>query len=187
MRDPGAAICEAVATYLTTALSSVSGLTVLRGWPETDQQMNLAAGPCLAITQTGPPDETPLPPTNIDSVSSGAILVQTGRLVFPLQLDGWATYREVLDELVAAVDDKLANDLPWRPHLHLTATDYHSRVFRVERDPKGDGPEVDGDSAPANEWRHVWTLTAAIDRVQSISAVAAATIDATSSDVLTLS
>lgn len=185
MKDAGAAISEAIATYLTGALTSITGLTVLRGWPETDTQLDLAAGPCLAVVQTGPPDETPLPPVNLDDVADDAILVQTGRLVFPFQIDGWAGYREALDALTAAVDDALANDLPYRPHLYLTATDYHARPFTVLRGQ--DGPDVDGDSAPTNERRHTWTLSATIDRVQSIPAVAAVTIDTTSTDVLTLS
>lgn len=185
MRDPGAAICESIAAYLTTALSSVTGLVVRRGWPETDQALDLTAGPCIAITQTGPPEETNLPPVNLDDVEDDAILVQTGRLVFPFQLDAWAGYREAIDELTAAIDDALANDLPYRPHLYLTATDYHGRAFTVERG--SDNPDVDGDSASVGEWRHIWTLSVAIDRVQSIPAVAAVTIDATSSDVLTIS
>lgn len=184
MKDPGAAICEAIATYLTTALSSVTGLVVRRGWPETDEQLDLTSGPCIAVTQTGPPEETPLPPVNLDDVADDAILVQTARLVFPFQLDAWAAYREALDELVATIDDALHNDLPWRPHLYLTATDYRDRPFIVERG--SDSPDVDGDSAPAGEWRHVWTLSVSIDRVQSIPAVAAVAIDATSTDALTL-
>lgn len=184
-RDPGAAICESIATYLTTALSGVTGLTVVRGWPETDTQMDLNVGPWVSVVQTGPPDETPLPPVNLDDVVADAILVQTARLVFPLQIDAWAGYREAMDELVAAVDDALANDLPWRPHLYLSADDYHDRVFTVMRG--SDGPDADGDAAPVGEWRHTWTLTAAIDRVQSIAAVAAETIDVSSATALTIS
>jgi hypothetical protein len=185
MKDPGAAICESIASYLTTALSSVTGLVVLRGWPETDTQLDLSAGPCIAVTQTGPPEETPISPVNLDDVEDDAILVQTARLIVPFQLDAWAGYRAKLDALVAAIDDALANDLPYRPHLYLTATDYHGRPFTAERG--DDNPDVDGDSASVGEWRHIWTLSVSIDRVQSIPAVAAVTIDATSSDVLTIS
>jgi hypothetical protein len=176
-RDPGAAVCESIAAYLETALAGVVGIAVIRGWPETDTDVDLATGPSVSITQIGNPTEetsAPVPTGEVGDLDDDTILMRLGLLTIPLQLDGWAGSREALDALCTAVDDALQNDLPYRPHLYLDADDYYGRSFLVTRQP--DAPDYDGDSADTGEWRHTWTLEAKIERVQSIAGVALETV-----------
>lgn len=170
-RDAAAACVEALATYLSGALSGVS---VLRGWPESDTPLDLEAGPVLAVVEVPGGDDEVISPSILGGVVDGAVTVQTGVLRIALQLDLFCAYREVLDAQRRAVDEALSNALPFRPHLYLTATDYHARPFTVVRGP--DRPDIDGETAQRGEWRHTWTLRAEIERVQSVTMAALSTI-----------
>lgn len=173
-RGPGAAVLEAMAIYLADILTTA---TVLRGWPETDVGMDLDAGPVVAITQTGRPEEIASSTSTLGAVVAGSVNVRTGYLVIPIQLDVWARSREALDTIATAVDDALHNDLPYRPHLYLTATDHHERPFVVIRE--GDAPDVDGDTAPVGEWRAIYTLRAEIERVVGVTMTESVSVSAT--------
>lgn len=180
-RDPGAAVLEAMATYLTTALSTLSPEPVVRrGWPETDVQVDLETAPLVAITQTGMREEARVPTPRDDPDEDGNITITVGVLYLSIQLDAWTGYREPLDLLTAAIDDALHND-EWRPHLYLTATDYHALPFYVMR--VADQPDIDGDTAPSGEWRHTWTLTAVIERIRPGTAPAVVSVISSAEDI----
>lgn len=180
-RDPGAAVLEAMAAYLTTALGGLATPPVVtRGWPETDQQIDLATAPLVAVTQVGMREDTRPATPRGDPDEDGAITITVGVLYLTIQLDAWAGYRETSDALNAAVDDALHND-EWRPHLYLTATDYHALPFYVMR--VSDQPDIDGDTAPSGEWRHTWTLTAVIERIRSGTAPAVVSVVSRAEDI----
>lgn len=181
-RDPGAAVLEALATYLSTA-PALTALTpdpvVRRGWPETDVQVDLQTAPLVSVTQIGMREEARAP-TPRGNPSAGAITITVSVIYLTIQLDAWAGYREPLDLLTAAIDDALHND-EWRPHLYLTATDYHALPFYVMR--VADQPDIDGDTAPSGEWRHTWTLTAVIERIRPGTAPAVASVISSAEDI----
>lgn len=165
-RDPGAAMMEALVVYLAAALSSY---TVIRGWPETDQAIDLTH-PVVSVFQAGALTDEPCNPAIADAAT-----VVLGQLVIAVQIDVWAAYRETLDAAVLAVSNALHNALPYRPGLYLTATDYSGRTFVVSR--TGDGPEADGETAALGQWRHTFSLTASIERVSPVGIPVAVTID----------
>lgn len=173
-RDPVAAVLESLATYLGAALGDLSPApSVLRGWPETDTAVDLAAQPQVSVEGIGAVREEQRPPTPRGEPVDGTITLTVGVLYIPLQIDAWAGYRDALDGLVAALDDALHNDA-LRPHLYLTAADYYGLPFWVQRE--SDQADIDGDTAPSGEWRHTWTLTAVIERVRPSEAPALGTI-----------
>lgn len=174
-REPVAAMLEALADYFA-GLSWTTTPTVLRGWPETDTALDLATAPTLSVVEVPGGAETPHAiQTEDPSGGMAAIAIATVEAV--VQLDLWAGYREHLDAVAAEVDTALHNDLPYRPHLYLTAADYHDRDFAVlvERS----AHDVDGDSAPSGEWRRTWTLRAVIERVVVTPTVPLASATAT--------
>lgn len=175
-RSPGAAVLEALAVYLADALTALSP-TVIRGWPETDQGLDLETGPQIAVTQTGRAEEIAASTSILGDVVAGSVNVRTGYLSVPLQVDVWARSREALDAACTALDDALHNDLPYRPHLYLTADDHHDRPFVVMRD--GDAPDIDGDTAPTGEWRAIYTLRAEIERVVGVTMPESVSVSAT--------
>lgn len=172
-RAPGPAALEALAVYLAAELPTY---TVLRGWPESDVAMNLSA-PVVAITQTGRATETAISADTLGDVAVGEVKVRTGALSVPIQIDVFAGSREGLDAASEALDVALHNDLPYRPHLYLTATDHHAQPFVVLLD--GDGPDFDGDSASTGEYRATWTLRAEIERIVTAEMPEAVTITIT--------
>ena len=180
-RDPGAAVAEAVASYLSSALAALSlppaqtGVTVIRGWPETDKDVDLAVKPTLAVYAVPGGAESIASPHTLGDVAAGAVTVGRAMLAITVQMDLFAAYRETMDVARAAVDAALANDLPWRPHLYLAASDYYSRPFVVTK--LTDVSEIDGETAQRGEWRATWTLRADIERVASVTMTAASEID----------
>lgn len=178
IRSPAAAALEAFATYLDGVLATLDTppSAVLRGWPETDQGMDLDTGPVVSITQTGRAEETPVHPSVLGT-NATSYNVRTALLTVPMQLDVWARSREALDIVTSAVDDALHNDLPYRPYLYLVATDHQNRPFCVRRE--GDAPDIDGDTAPTGEWRAIYTLSVEIDRVVGVELSESVSVSAT--------
>ncbi len=165
-RDPAAAVCEALAVYLAATLPTYA---VLRGWPESDVRLDLAY-PVVSVFNVGALADETIQPTTLDATT-----LALGLLTIAIQLDVWAAYRETLDAAVQAVSLALQNDLPWRPALYLTATDYGGRTFVVTRE--NDGPERDGETAPLGQWRHTFTLSASIERVATYAPPVVVSID----------
>ena len=180
-RDPGAAVAEAMVVYLSSALAAVSlppsqtGITVIRGWPETDTDVNLGTKPTLAVFAVPGGFESVASPHTLGAVASGSVTVGRSMMAITIQMDLFAGYRETLDVARQLVDAALANDLPFRPHLYLTATDYYARPFVVTK--LTDVSEIDGETAQRSEWRATWTLRADIERVASVTMTAASEID----------
>ena len=174
-REPAAAMIEALATYLD-GLTWTQTTTVLRGWPEQDTELDLYAGPTISVTEIDAPETAHAIQTEDPVDGSAAIAVALVEAT--LQVDLWAAYREHLDVAASELADALHNDLPYRPHLYLTAADYHYRDFAVLVVP-GARADIDGDSAAVGEWRRTWTLRATIERVVIAPTVALVSATAT--------
>ena len=127
-RDAPAAVLEALVAYFAAAIPSIA---VLRGWPETDTALDLAARPVLAVMQAGAVEDNGNQVGSLGRVSSTTMRYRTGLVSIPLQLDLWAGTREGMDAAVLAVEAALSNDLPWRPYLYLTATAYDAQPFAL--------------------------------------------------------
>jgi len=164
------AAVEALVVYLAGVLT---GVTVLRGWPEGDTALDMAT-PTLSVESVPGMEESVCSPAPLGNPSAGVAVYKIGDLTIPIQMDLWAAYRETLDTYRLAVDAALANALPARPHLYLTATDHDARPFRVRR--ISDGGEIDGETAQRGEWRHTWQLRIDIERVASVTMAPTTTI-----------
>lgn len=175
------AAVEALAAYLATTLGA--GVTVIRGWPEGDADLDLTI-PVLSVQAVPGGSEIVGAPATDGDVVAGVVGIRQSRLTIPVQVDLWAAYREVLDATRLLVDAAMVNDLPWRPHLYLEATDHDDRPFVVYR--VNDAPEIDGETAQRGEWRHIWTLRIEIERVASVTMAAATEINTSSADELTV-
>ena len=86
-RDPGSAVAEAMVVYLSSTLAAAAlppaqtGITVIRGWPETDTELDLATKPTLAVFAVPGGSEAVASPHTLGSVSGGAVTV--GRSMSP--------------------------------------------------------------------------------------------------------
>lgn len=174
--DASTGAVNALVTYLATALSGTC--TVLKGWPETDIEADIATLPVLSVVEVpGGVEDNPASPALLGSVAAGVVTVTQGPMSIAVQLDLFAPYRATLETVGLAVDAALHNDLPWRPHLYLTATGYDSAPMTIIR--LSTRTEFDGETAQRGEWRRTWSLRAELDRRASVTMNTMDTIDTT--------
>jgi len=103
--DPIAAACDAIAAHLTT----ISGLTAQRGWPEHGVEASIASGAGLLAVAPGPAKYERCSPRAVDTAVSAPNVLVTYRIAWlriEAQLDLWAPYRATRDDLVALVEAK---------------------------------------------------------------------------------
>lgn len=176
--DPIASAIEALATQLTTALSS-NVSSVLRGWPESNKDLDLSGKPVIAITQAGPEEREAVAPRVVDSATAAGVTTYTYKvatLQARLQLDVWAAYRAKLDEIGPLLRAAFTNALP-RAGLWLTQGSYYSRplIFTLE----GGAYDHDGDTAAQGEWRRTYEVTVETDEVATTTHAKLTELDVT--------
>lgn len=160
--DPIAAACDAIAAHLTT----ITGLTARRGWPEHGVEASIASGAGLLAVTPGPVQYERCAPRSVDATVSAPNVTVTYRIAWlriEAQLDLWAPYRAVRDDLVAAVEAKAANSLPNHSDLRLTSTGYYSRPLTVELDQMT--PEDGGANTERGVFRQTWRAVISTDLV----------------------
>lgn len=172
--DASTAVLNALVTYLAAALAGTC--TVLKGWPETDIEADIATLPVLSVEEVpGGVEEEVAAPSLLGAVASGAITVAQGPMRIAVQLDLFTPYRATLETVGLAVDAALANALPYRPHLYLTATGYDAAPMTAIR--LTTRTEFDGETAQRGEWRRIWTLRVEMDRRVSVAMPTMTTIE----------
>lgn len=162
--DPVAAALDAVVAYLTGL--GITGLTARRGWPEANVELDIdQTKHVVAVLPAGKPTVRLVSPKSIDQTGSGTLTVtyRVGEIEVPAQLDLWCAYRAQRDEVVAAIEARLHNKLPFLPGLWLTSTGYHSRPLVV--DVVFAGTDDEQDDAAVGEWRATWDVTIRSDLV----------------------
>lgn len=172
-KDPVASALDALVAHLQGAVDTaglppeVNGLTVRRGWPERNTDLDLSAGSVIAVT-SGRPDEERINPHAVGTVDAGGGQLTTtykvAELTIPVQVDAWSPFRAVRDQMVAAVEAALVNQVPASSGLWLDQDDYHGRPlsFEVTGGPRY---EDDAEGVTRGEWRAIWTLQCATDKV----------------------
>jgi len=137
MADPITAAGDAIAAYFQDA---VAGLTARRGWPETDQALDLTQ-PLLAV-ELASADPTWVAPRLLGKVGD-RWMWRIGWLSIQGQIDLWTAYRAKREEMAPLIEAAFHNILPTQTGLFLDSTT----------------PEADGDSANKGEWRQTWDCT----------------------------
>lgn len=162
MIDPIAAATNAIVAYFAAELP---GVRVRRGWPESNVDFDLDAGPILTVTPAGRPTLDPCHPVTIgdDGNAPPNFLYRVGDLKFSAQLDLWCEYRATRDELTYAVAGKLHNQIAFHSGIWVDSSEYHNRPLRIDADSVEIGDETD--TAPSGEWRQTWSLTISTDMV----------------------
>lgn len=161
----------ALVDYLTTELPTV---TIRRGWPEADEELDLSAGAVIAVHALSSGEDI-ASPTTLGDVSGGEVAVWTGTSSAAVQLDVFAAYRADLDTVRHDLEAALSNALPFRPYLYLTDADGHAvTVIRT-----GDAPDVDGYTASQGQWRHTYRARVETDRLDTVTMPAIADIPVT--------
>jgi len=151
MADPITAAGDAIAAYFQ---SNVDGLTARRGWPETDQALDLTQ-PLLTV-ELASADPTWVAPRLLGKVGS-RWMWRIGWLSIQGQIDLWTAYRATREEMAPLVEDVFHNQLPSQTGLFLGSAGYNDARLEVSF---GSGtPEADGDSANKGEWRQTWDCT----------------------------
>lgn len=171
--DPVVSAIDALVAHLQAEIDT-SGLpaefqtlTVRRGWPEHNTELDMSDGPVIAVS-AGEPSETRITPRPVGTEDAGGgVLTTTYKVAeseFPLQVDAWSPYRAVRDALVPALEAALINQLPSSGGLWLTSTGYYGRPLSFELK---SGPRYDDDSdgVARAEWRAIWSMTCTTDKV----------------------
>lgn len=160
--DPIAAACDAIVAHLTT----ITGLTARRGWPEHGVEADITSGAGLLAVTPGPAQYERCSPRSVDTTVAAPNVTVTYRIAWlriEAQLDLWAPYRAVRDDLVALVEAKAANSLPNHSDLRLTSTGYYSRPLTVELD-RMQSEDSSGNSERGT-WRQTWRAVITTDMV----------------------
>ena len=148
MADPITAAGDAIAAYFEGA---VGGLAARRGWPETDQALDLTA-PLLTV-ELASTDPTFVAPRLLGRVGD-RWMWRIGWLSIQGQIDLWTAYRAKREEMAPLIEDAFHNQLPTQTGLFLDSTGYNNARLEISF---GTGtPETDGDSANKGEWRQTW-------------------------------
>ncbi|WP_298516655.1 hypothetical protein [uncultured Nocardioides sp.] len=184
--DPIASAQDALLAWLGAevdlGLDEAQGaLKVLRGWPEHNEDFDLATGPVLSTTVPAQADEVRIHPLEVARVvADGEVVVtyRTANLQFVVQLDLWCAYRAALDVAAEAVAIALDNQVPSSSGLWLTQAEYFGRPLSFEV--TGYRRQDDADSAAVGEWRATWLLRCTTDRVVVRTYTAASTPPAVS-------
>lgn len=173
--DPLSSAMDALVSYLTSNVSlsalpaALQTLTVRRGWPEHGVELDLSAGPTLAVhhPEGNPTREEHHYPVRVDASGSGTLtaLYRVSTWETSLYLECWAPYRATLDATVQAVDAVLDSGLPHYSGLRLTQANYYSRPLKLT--PQGWRYDPSNPSVGRGEWRATCQLRAIGDRVRS--------------------
>lgn len=163
--DPVSAALDAVVAHI--ADGAIAGLTIRRGWPEANVDVDIASDKHLAaLTAVGRANVELCSPKQVDVSGTAPLRTWTWRVgwvTIPLQLDLWCAYRATRDVVAPLVDARLHNKLPFRSGLYLTSTDYYGRGIACDIE-SFDVPGT-GDEAAAGDWRRTWSLTLRTDLV----------------------
>lgn len=151
MADPITAAGDAIAEYFA---ANVDGLTARRGWPETDQALDLT-DPLLTV-ELASTEPTWVAPRLLGRVGD-RWMWRIGWLQITGQIDLWTAYKAKREEMAPLIEKAFHNSLPAQTGLFLDSAGYHDARMEVTF---GTGaPEADGDSAPKGEWRQTWDCT----------------------------
>jgi hypothetical protein len=149
---PAAVAAEALATWL----GGQPGLSLaLRGWPEREEDLDLASGPVVSVTQAGEATYDWCSPVPIAEDLDGAEVLVTWRLgdfEVEFQLDVWAAFRATRDAAAALVEAALHDDLFGGTGLELALGDaYFDQVLGVIL--VSSQALDDADAVATREWR----------------------------------
>jgi hypothetical protein len=161
--DPLDSACDALVAHLDSEVAEL--VSVIRGWPEHAEDLDVSGGPVCAVTH-GRARTEPCNPITVDTSSdSGTTTVtyKVANLGFDVQIDVWAAHRYTRDETALAVLEALHNQLPHTPDLWLTHADYYSRPVTFELVSSEAMNTADG--VERGLWRWRWTLRAKTDKV----------------------
>lgn len=178
--SPKQAVREALAAYLRTVLPV--DVTVWSAWPSPGRPLPAKA---VSVVTPGGDGEEPFAPggdaLRVDPDASpavtGAVTYSTGFVTIGLQLDVWATFAAVRDDLAERVWSALnrhpADTLGTEPKPHLGAQ--RGLVLRIPAlyntpcdyrfDPAA-GVVESSDAAQAAEWRSTWQGEASVHAVR---------------------
>ena len=175
--DPVAAAVEAIAAYLETALgANVS--KVIRGWPESAEDMDLSDTPVVSVTPPPRGIRVPCSPKSLGSVTVGDVTTHTYRVGwfdFQCQIDLWCGYRDHMDTVGALIETALVGDPPNPPDIRILSTGYHGRPLTLTL---GDSAaDYDGDTSHKGEWRMSWDVNVSTDVVRTVAHVAITQLD----------
>jgi hypothetical protein len=155
--DPIASALQALATHLTTALGELVA-SVRVGWPEHEQDFDLAEGPIVTLFAGEVLEErcAPFELDREDTETGVQVLYKVAEMTFPVQLDLWTAYRAHRDDVALHLIEALENRAPHGSGLWLSHEDYHGRpvsfeVISNQRPQAQDGIE-------RGEWRATWML-----------------------------
>lgn len=151
MADPVTAAGEAIASYFA---ANVAGLTARRGWPETDQALDLTA-PLLTV-ELASTEPTFVAPRLLGRVGD-RWMWRIAWLSIDGQIDLWTAYKAKREEMAPLIEAVFHSALPTQTGLFLDSAGYNNARLEVTF---GTGtPEADGDSANKGEWRQAWDCT----------------------------
>ena len=160
------AAIDAVTTHLGTEIASAT--KVIRGWPEHLEDLDLGAGPVIAVVWQQPTREECSPkivqtiaPEDVEDPTT--YIYRVAWLTIPAQVEVFAPYRAQLDDVALAVQQALHNRLPNAPGLRLTSTTYYDRS--VTGTCTGERSDADGTSAERGEYRKTYFLELSTDEV----------------------
>lgn len=170
--DPVSAAVAAVVEHLAGELPDVQ---VFRGWPEPGQTLDLSMSSAVAVT-AGRPRYELCPPAEVDreGTSSLAVTYRVALLEVTVQVDLWSSHRARRDQVSAALEGALHNQLPRTSGLWLTSAGYHDRPLSLEAAEAFDHDEL---HPQRGEWRRTWSLTCQTDLVAVATYPAAAQVD----------
>lgn len=156
---------ESAVEALTEYLRSVPGVArTIRGFPEREEDLDLAAGPNLSVFA---PFEGRREICSPGLISSGGppFLWRYGHLRMTVQVDIWCGYRHVRDVMSRVVLAALNNQMPFRQGLTIKSRHYYDRPIHIEE--RSADYVGDMDAPDRGEWRKMFQLELVTDLVHS--------------------
>lgn len=152
---------QAVLDALAEWLKGIEGIgSVVPGWPEREQDLDLRGGAVVSIVVAGNPEFDWCAPVAIadEPGTDGGRRVtwRLADLALTLQMDLWSDYEARRTQLAALVDQRLHPNLPHFAGLELALEGYHGQVAGII--PTVSRPQDDEIAVQTREWRQRWML-----------------------------
>lgn len=150
---------DACLDALVSHLSGIPGLTVRKGFPESNKKLDLTE-PVMAVTSIAPTryqSHTKVKLSSEDISDTQALVTYRIGWAFPTyQMDLFAAYKVKRSEFAYLINEAMKHNVEGSADLLLEAEDYYNANFRLTL--TDTRPEDDQDNAPKGIWRMIYTV-----------------------------
>lgn len=168
---------DACLNALVDHLSDITGLTVKKGFPESNKKLDLTT-PVLSvfsIPQTRYNPHTKVKLSSVDTSDTEMLVTyRIGWAAISYQMDLWAAYKVKRSEFALLVNNAMKHNVEGSADLLLTAEDYYDMSFRLRLE--NSRPEDDEDNAPKGVWRMIYTVEGICPEIMQATVTKTSTI-----------